>query len=135
MDPVLVDTDVFSFFFRKDPLHELYIPDVLNRELFLSFQSVAELYRWTIERNWGQPRRDSLERALRFYTILPFDDQLARHWAEIVAMRKRAGTSIACGDAWIAATATRFALPLISHNGRHFTGIANLKVICHATTT
>lgn len=132
MDAVLLDTDVFSFFFRQDSRHKLYVNDIQGREVCLSFQSVAELLRWAVERNWGDNRRRSLEQVMRRCVILPFDATMAQHWATIAATRKRAGTPIACGDAWIAASALSYDIPLVSHNGSHFQGIAPLKVICHA---
>jgi tRNA(fMet)-specific endonuclease VapC len=36
---------------------------------------------------------------------------------------------IAPADAWIAATAIVYRAPLITHNRKHFEGIAGLKVI------
>lgn len=35
----------------------------------------------------------------------------------------------AAGDAWIAATALLLDVPLITHNGAHFTGIDGLTII------
>jgi predicted nucleic acid-binding protein len=39
------------------------------------------------------------------------------------------GHSIAYADAWIAATAMAYKVPLITHNRKHFEGVAGLKVI------
>jgi tRNA(fMet)-specific endonuclease VapC len=60
MDAVLIDTDVFSFFFKRDSRRELYVDDVIDRQLYLSFMSVAELRKWAIVRNWGRQRRARL---------------------------------------------------------------------------
>jgi len=39
---------------------------------------------------------------------------------------------ISNGDAWIAAAARRYDLPLATHNGAHFHNIPSLRLICHA---
>jgi predicted nucleic acid-binding protein len=55
--PLLLDTSVVSLFFKNDDTRAaLYLPDLQGRILAISFITVAELRRWTIERKWGQPR-------------------------------------------------------------------------------
>jgi tRNA(fMet)-specific endonuclease VapC len=39
------------------------------------------------------------------------------------------GRPVDPSDAWIAATAIRYNLPLVTHNRRHFDGITGLQVI------
>lgn len=131
MDSVVVDTDVFSFFFRKDTRRELYRGDLEGRRLCLAFQTVAELKMGSIHGMWGKRRVEQLDRTLQRYVILPYDAEMADCWAEICARRRRAGNPIACGDGWIAAAALRHDLLLITHNGSHFEGIPGLRVVCH----
>jgi tRNA(fMet)-specific endonuclease VapC len=131
MEAVLLDTDVFSFFFKRDSRRELYVDDVIGRQLCLSFMSVAELRKWAIIRNWGRRRRARLDETLRHYVILPFDDAMAQHWAEVYAHRGRQGKPISCGDCWIAASALRHDLTLVSHNAEHYADIMNLRLISH----
>lgn len=52
-DELLVDTDVLSFLFRGDSRAEQFRPHLRGRALAVSFMTVAELYRWMRERNWG----------------------------------------------------------------------------------
>ncbi len=42
-----------------------------------------------------------------------------------------AGRRIETADAWIAATALLYDVPLVTHNGSHFLGVPNLKLIFH----
>lgn len=132
MDAVLLDTDVFSFFFKGDTRAEMYTPDVEGKQMCLSFMSVAELLRWTIVRGWGEPRRRSLEQALRRCVVLPYDAAMAQAWATIAVQRSRSGHPIACGDCWIAAAAIRHDVPLITHNAKDFSGVDRLRVITRA---
>src|SRR5579862_6677869 len=105
MDAALLDTDVFSFFFKQDLRAGWYAADIANRQLCVSFQTVAELKRWAIERNWGTPQRERLAQVLKHYIVLPYDIETVEQWALIAAHAKRAGAPIACGDGWIAASA------------------------------
>lgn len=70
MTALLIDTNVFSFLFKKDSRRELHAEDLLGKQLCLSFISVGELRLWAIERAWSQKRRESLEQAMLAYTIL-----------------------------------------------------------------
>lgn len=132
MEAVLLDTDVFSFFFKRDTRRELYVADIAGRQPCIAFMTVAELKRWALERNWGAPRREQLANALRQYVVLPYDAAMADAWAQTAVACKRAGREIACGDCWIAAAAIRHRLPLLTHNARHFRTVPGLTVRCHA---
>ncbi|MCC6492593.1 MAG: type II toxin-antitoxin system VapC family toxin [Pirellulales bacterium] len=129
MDAVLIDTDVFSFLFKRDTRGDRYLPAIQGKVLCLSFMSVAELQRWALIRNWGEPRRRSLEQVMRQYVVLAYDAETARHWARISVERSRSGKPIACGDCWIAACATRHGIPLVTHNARDFDAIDGLDLV------
>lgn len=130
MSLVLVDTSVFSLVFKKDSRAELYANDLAGKRLHLSFMTVAELRLWALCRNWGPRRVESLDQALRNYVVLGIDDETARRWAEIAAGQRRSGRNRQDrGDWWIAASALRHSMPLITHNPRDFEGIADLRVI------
>ncbi len=131
MEAVVVDTDVFSYFFKQDTRARLYEADIRGRQVCLCFQTVAEVKAWAIGRQWGPSRCDALDRALAHYLVLPFDSRMADAWARATAGRKRIGQPIECGDAWIVAAALRHDIPLLTHNARHYHNIPGLKVITH----
>ena len=131
MELVLLDTDVFSLFLRGDTRSVAYEPDVLGKVRCLSFASVAELRFGAIAAGWREPRRRQLEEAIGRTVILTGDDETTLRWAQVRAARQRLGRPIASEDCWIAATALRHGLPLITHNGVHFEQIDGLKVITH----
>ena len=128
MDALLIDTDVFSFLFKGDTRADRYLPHTTGKRLCLSFMTVAELLRWALAYNWGPARRQSLDRALGRYLVLPYDAVMSETWARITVQRARAGKPISCGDGWIAASAVRHGLELLFHNGKDFLGIEGLRL-------
>jgi tRNA(fMet)-specific endonuclease VapC len=129
MDYVILDTDVCSFFFKRDSRVERYRSHLLGHTACLSFQTIAELYQWAEIHSWGQKRRTKLEQWLPHFVILPYDNQTARAWAKIRAERRRQGHPISATDAWIAACAVRHNCPLLTHNATDFQYISDLRVI------
>lgn len=122
MSTVLLDTTVASLLHPKkkqDVLRAQYEPHMQGQILALSFQSVAELWSWAEENNWGSKRRDGLENFIQRFLVIPYELELAKTWAQINIHCKRIGRRLEAGDAWIAATAVRFRVPLLTHDRDH----------------
>jgi predicted nucleic acid-binding protein len=129
---VLLDTDVASFIFKQDTRMALYQPYLIDHSLMLSFMSLAELHRWALERDWGDARLARMEQFLRRFIIHPFDAALCHQWAEITDGARRKGRPIQCADAWIAATALLYDIPLLTHNAADYVGVEGLSIISKA---
>jgi tRNA(fMet)-specific endonuclease VapC len=129
MPRVVVDTDVVSFTFKNDSRADLYAEHLAGQELVLSFMTVAELYRWAIQRSWGSQRFDALSRHVRTFLVYPFTDTLCLRWATVMDQRARSGRPIKSSDAWIEATAVEHRIPLVTHNRQDFEGIDGLSII------
>jgi tRNA(fMet)-specific endonuclease VapC len=128
----VVDTDVVSFLFRNDSRAALYRPHLAGRVLTISFMTLAELDQWSLERNWGAARQQRLAEHLADYTVYPYDRDLCRWWATVRVASRRLGRPIEVADAWIAATALLYGIPLITHNPGHFVNVPGLAVISEA---
>jgi predicted nucleic acid-binding protein len=128
---MLVDTNIISYFFRRDSRAAAYERHLAGHTLFVSFMSVAELYKWPIERNWDDRKKQELIEHLRKHAVLPYDDALAWCWAELVGKTRR-GRPMSLQDSWIAATAIRHAMPIVTHNRKHFENVPGLTVISEA---
>jgi tRNA(fMet)-specific endonuclease VapC len=126
---VLLDTNIISFEFRGDTRLALYKSHLADQIHAISFVTLAEMYMWPLERGFSEDRNAALEKHLQSYVILPFDELLARTWASMRVAMKHAGTGISDADAWIAATALRHDLPLITHNRKHFEQVPGLRLI------
>jgi tRNA(fMet)-specific endonuclease VapC len=126
---LLLGTNIISFAVKGDTRRALYDPHVAGHRTCVSFMTVAELYAWALGRAWGRRRVDALRTELARHVVLPYDDGLAWAWARVRSIK---GRPVDPADAWIAATAVRHGMPLITHNRRHFEGVAGLRVISEA---
>lgn len=125
-DWLLLDTDVISYLFRDDSRTDLFQSRLVGKTLAYSFMTEAELLRWGLLRDWGPRRTAQLEALLQGLVRLDYDQEVGRAWARITATCSRHGRSIAPSDAWIAATAVRAEIPLLTHNLKHFEVAAEL---------
>lgn len=126
---IVLDSDVVSYLYKRDTRAELYRPHLTNPPFIISFMSLAELRRWAMERSWGERRRQELEDYLARYLVVHSEDRICNHWAEATTTAQLKGRPIAAADAWVAATALFLGVPLVTHNGRHYSGVAGLRVI------
>lgn len=128
MTIVLLDTSVVSYLFKGDTRATAYAPLLQGHQLAVSFMTVAELFEWAAARKWGQTRITRLEQTLATYVVIPVDIELCRIWGTLRTQQQAAGRTIAPQDAWIAATALRHRLPIVTHNPSDFQQIASLEV-------
>src|ERR1051325_1422880 len=127
MRSILVDTDVVSFLFKQDTRANLYQPDLDGALHLISFMSVAELYRWPILSRWGDKKKSELECYIQRYTLILPNVDICKLWAQIAS-----DFQIPMADAWIAATALHYQLPVVTHNLRHFSRVQGLTVLSHS---
>lgn len=133
---IMVDTDVISFFQKRDSRYLLYKQHLSGTEKFISFMTWAELQRWPLERNWGARRRDEFFNSIEEgYGIIYADDKLCQIWAQIMSSSRKKGRPIDSADAWVAAVAIMFDIPLVTHNKKHFENIDNLRVISESSNS
>lgn len=126
MNRVLVDTSVVSYLLKNHSLAPFYREHLKNKLLAVSFMTVAELYRWPLERGWGEAKIAALLAHLGSYVVIPYDDRMSWEWARIMSTK---GRPISVPDGWIAATAVRHGLPLVTHNLRNFQQVDGLSII------
>lgn len=126
MSWVVVDTSVVSYILKKHSLAAAYWEILKRHHLGISFMTVAELYCWPLRHNWGEQRRAALRQHLQGYTVFPYEDAMSWEWAKIKCRR---GRPVSDADAWIAATAVHYEIPLVTHNPRHFLHIEGLEII------
>jgi tRNA(fMet)-specific endonuclease VapC len=126
---IVVDTNVLSYEVKRDTRAQLYEQHLAGQRMTISFVTLAELSSWAELYNWGKRLRTRLETILEDYLVLWPDTDTCQLWAEVTTICARQGRRIAPNDAWIAACALRYQIPLVSHNRRHFEAIPNLQLI------
>lgn len=120
---VVVDTGVLGAPLdrRRDQLRRLYAPHLLGRVAVIAVQTVAELRYGALVAGWGERRLRQLERLVSAAAVAPADDDLVWAHARLRVSCRRAGHALAghahAADLWIAATAVRHGLALVSHDG------------------
>jgi tRNA(fMet)-specific endonuclease VapC len=129
MSNVLVDTDVVSFLFKGHSLAELYKEKLETNTLHICLITIGELYLGATMKKWGSARRRALSSHIDKFSVLELDIAVAHAYADVITSVRALGREIHFSDAWIAATALAYEMPLLTHNRRHFTYVKGLEVM------
>ncbi len=113
----LLDTQIISYSGNRHSFAALY-QDILASEaaLFIALQSVAEIYFGARKAQWGAKKTAQLVETIDKYRVLIPQYETAQIWADVMVVSKRMGCALSSQDAWVAATAVSFELPLVSHD-------------------
>lgn len=120
--PIVIDTDVFSAdLVPRSRLTELYASIVTGRPAFISFQTVAELRYGALRRGWGEARMLRLDARIARAEVVHSGPELVLIYAQLRAECEAQGHALGQrehnADRWIAATAIRLGVPLVSNDG------------------
>lgn len=130
LDAVVVDTDVLSFTFNRDPIRvPRYAAHIGEKTIYISFATAAEMRFCALLRNWGTARLKVLDAFLSQYEMVDSSEAIGCAWAQLRVDLQCTGRTIERQDAWIAATAIHLNLPLVTHNASHFNHLPLLRVI------
>lgn len=130
MSVAIADTNVVSILFRPGKALYPQCAEVASgRQLFISFMTRAELVLWPKRNQWGPQRASDLQTHLGTFTTLFPDEETCELWAEITSKGYSAGRPISTADAWIAATAVRWGLPLVTTDHRDFAQVTGLTLV------
>jgi len=127
MDTILLDTDITSYIIKDLPVATVFRPIVFGKRVAISFMTFAEIQEGIHRSNWGEAKKQKIVSGVRQFIILPFTVNMCEIWGRIRAERRQQPISV--GDAWIAATAITYKLPLLTNNVKHFQGIAGLNLL------
>lgn len=118
---VVIDTDVYGAdLVPGSALAEQYEPLIVGRPAFISFQTAAELRYGAMLRGWGDARMLKLEARIAAAEVVHTGPDLIEAYARLRVACQRAGHGLSQrehdADRWIAATAIRLGLPLVSND-------------------
>lgn len=133
VDAIVVDTNVFIYLTRgASKKADEYAKFVNDKRIVLSFATVAELWRGAATREYGEAKRKRLAADIDVAIVVPPDDALSRQWGEITASAKALGHALGQKaqnhDAWVAATALLYDLPLLTEDS-DFVGFPDLRLL------
>jgi predicted nucleic acid-binding protein len=116
---ILIDTDVFSAdLVPTSRLAERYAPILTGRPAFISFQTATELRYGAIRCGWGEARMLKLDSKIR--RAVHTGPELVAICAQLRADCAAIGHALSQrehnADRWIAATAIRLGIPLVSND-------------------
>jgi tRNA(fMet)-specific endonuclease VapC len=130
MDAVLLDTDVFSFLAKtRDTRGDAYRPYVEGKTVAISFITVGEIYFGAGKKGWSSKTLNTFLERLKAVVVVPSDHDVCREYGQLKAGLQKAGIVVGDNDLWIAASALRHSIPLISNNRKHFENIPGLQLI------
>jgi len=89
----------------------------------MSFQSVAELWYGALKAGWGERKHAELDRRIRRFVVLACDEATVRTWAALRVDAEAKGLAKGIADLWIAATAKRHDLPLLTRDSDLFSAL------------
>jgi len=117
--PIVVDTNVFGAdLVAGSALSERYDPIIAGRPAFISFQTVAELHFGGLRRGWGPARMLKLESRISRAEVVHTGRDLVLVCATLRVACEQRGHALGQreheADRWIAATALRLNVPLVS---------------------
>lgn len=119
---MVIDTDVFSAgLHRPSLIAAAYEPLIVGRPAFISFQTLAEIRFGAGLRNWGPKRILKMETRIGSAEIVHSGPALIEAYTRLRIDCHRAGHALAQprhdADRWVAATAIRLGIPLVSNDG------------------
>ena len=116
MNLCVADTNVARLMLDSRPELIPYQPHLVGAQIYISFQTVAEMRYGARKGGWGAKRRQRLETFLASLKVVGYSDALGHRWAEVMHDAQKAGRRLESGDGWIAATASLLNAPLLTHD-------------------
>lgn len=130
MSVLLLDTNIVSILFKPDHLlHRQSFGIAAGHQWFISFMTRGELLLWPKVNQWGLTRRVELTRHIDLCTTLFPDEGTCVVWADIMAESRVAGRPMTVADAWVAAAARQWDVPLVTADYRDFEHLDGLTLI------
>lgn len=124
--PLLIDTDVISYWIAGAQEGADFLSLVGAREQAISFATYGELLANAHRNRWGERRLKDLHSRLRSFTVLPYNEAVVELWARMHAKLSGHLHRGGANDMWTAACALTMQpqLPVVTNNRKDFETIA-----------
>jgi tRNA(fMet)-specific endonuclease VapC len=125
----LIDTDILIYWLtQKHPHVRQKMDEASPDQIFISAITVAELYFGAYNSTNVAENLALLDELIPELNVIPFEHRLGRFFGKAKATLKQRGEIINDSDLFIAATALKHGLTVITNNERHFGRIDDLVV-------
>ena len=114
--PLLVDTDVFSSWYRQSGRHADFEQMAAGHDLAISFATLGEALAPTYTAKVSAELAARIRLRLRQFVVLPFDVGVVERWAEIATPLRESLKGKGVNDLWTAACALSYGLPVMTNN-------------------
>lgn len=123
--PLLVDTDVVSYWVLKADQAAAFTELVAGRPQAISFATYGELLAIGHKLTWGERRLNELRAHLKTFVVLPYQASVVELWAQMHAKLAGHLHNGGANDLWTAACALTMdpQLPVVTNNLKDFRSI------------
>ncbi len=122
--PLLVDTDVFSYWYRHKGPYLAFRALADGHDLAMSFACVGEALAPTFVAGFPEATAALIRAALQRFVILPYDIGVVERYAEMALPLRDTMKGKGVNDLWTAACALSHRLPLVTNNLSDFQQVA-----------
>lgn len=131
--PLVVDTDVFSFWYRNRGRADEFRSLVQGHALAMSFACVGEALAPTHMAQGLVPGTARIRQALDRFVVLPYDSAVVEAWARMSGRLEGRLKGRGINDMWTAACAISHGFPVVTNNLSDFqtiqTVVPELKLV------
>lgn len=103
--PLLIDTDVVSYWLLQTELGKAFSDLVVGHEQAVSFATYGELLANAHRGRWGERRLEMLRNQLKTFVVVPYTAHIVELWAEMNAKLSGHLQKGGSNDLWTAACA------------------------------
>ncbi|MDR9499776.1 MAG: type II toxin-antitoxin system VapC family toxin [Hydrogenovibrio sp.] len=125
----LLDTNICIYIVKRKPLAVLERFEKMPiGAAGISLITYGELEFGALKSQQSQKAQGILDELVAYLPVLPMENEVAAHYADIRANLEARGRPIGNNDLWIAAHARALDLILVSNNIKEFERVENLKL-------
>ncbi|HEX5940051.1 MAG TPA: PIN domain-containing protein [Dehalococcoidia bacterium] len=127
--PVVVDTNVVVYLILGRGLAQEYSRILRDRDVLVSFQTLAELRLIALRRTWGPRLLATMDEVVGQAGIIQPTLELVEEWAQLMYRQMQRGSRIESADAWVAASALLHGCPVLTNDRKDFERIQGLRLL------
>ena len=126
---MVVDTNVVVYLILGRGRAQEYSRILRDRDVLVSFQTLAELRLIALRRTWGPRLLTTMDEVVGQAGIIQPTLELVEEWAQLMYRQIQRGSRIESADAWVAASAMLHGCPVLTNDKKDFERIEGLRLL------